>query len=88
VNDAVNGKWKRLQATHGITGEWIVFAKHKGEKYYLALGVHDGALRHQFDAICAREFPFLSSVLGPYTGLPAQMPNGELVFQRPQLADV
>jgi len=67
VTDIVEGNWKRLQAADKITGEWIVFAKHNGENYYLALATHDktthDALRQQIDALCCREFPFLTELL-------------------------
>ncbi len=67
VMDVVEGNWKRLEAADKITGEWIVFAKHNGENYYLALATHDKSthhvLRQQIDALCCREFPFLTNLL-------------------------
>lgn len=51
-----------------LTGEWIVFAKHNGQNYYLTISRHtdskrpeeDKALFWEIDQICYREFPFLS----------------------------
>jgi hypothetical protein len=47
-----------------VTGDWILFAKHAGENYYLALANHaDGdepeRLYTQLVQSCAAEFPFL-----------------------------
>lgn len=47
-----------------LTGDWIVFAKHRGQNYYLTLASHaEGASPQQlFDTIrrhCEPEFPFL-----------------------------
>jgi hypothetical protein len=66
AHDAVVGNWERLAASSALTGEWLVFAKHMGQNYYLCLGTHDAGdemLRKQIDAICLVEFPFLSQVL-------------------------
>jgi hypothetical protein len=45
-----------------ITGEWIVFAKHAGQNYYLTLDKHDTddlAIYNQIAKICFPQFPFL-----------------------------
>lgn len=67
VQDVIQGNWERLKSDENLTGEWIIFAKHDGENYYLALATHEKstheAVRHQIDAICCREFPFLTDLL-------------------------
>lgn len=47
-----------------LTGEWLVFAKHEGQNYYLTLGVHrdDENTKANVDS-CIVEFPWLSEVL-------------------------
>ena len=40
VHDAVHGNWQRLHEAEALTGEWIIFTKHEGQNYYLALGTH------------------------------------------------
>lgn len=45
-----------------LTGEWIVFAKHQGQNYYLTLATHTTEDQHTFDEISSMahgEFPFL-----------------------------
>lgn len=66
AHDAVVGHWERLIEDSALTGEWIIFAQHQGKNHYLCLGRHksgDEFLRSQIDAICVREFPFLSDIL-------------------------
>lgn len=67
ANDAVQGNYARRQKSGGLTGEWIVFAKHEGKNYYLALATHDSSthihIRQQIDLLCMREFPFLEDLL-------------------------
>lgn len=67
TRDVVEGNWERLRKAERITGEWIVFAKHEGQNYYLCLATHDKSthqdLRRQIDSICCREFPFLQKLL-------------------------
>ena len=67
TKDAVHGNWERLRQAEKLTGEWIVFAKHEGQNYYLTLATHDRSthegLRQQIDALCCREFPFLERLL-------------------------
>ena len=66
-HDAVYSTWERLIDNCELTGEWIIFAKHGGKNYYLCIGNHDKAqhanLRKHIDAVCCKEFPFLSSIL-------------------------
>jgi mRNA-degrading endonuclease YafQ of YafQ-DinJ toxin-antitoxin module len=49
-----------------LTGEWIVFAKHNQNNYYLCCNTHDAGDQMIFDRInthCQRDFPFLSALL-------------------------
>jgi hypothetical protein len=48
--------------TEKLTGEWIVFAKHGGQNYYLCLAKHDTgdqAIYDQIDLVAFKQFPFL-----------------------------
>jgi hypothetical protein len=67
ATDAVHGNWMRLSAAQALTGEWILFAQHEGQNYYLALATHDkdthDQVRQQIDALCCQEFPFLTKLL-------------------------
>lgn len=66
ADDAVGGNWMRLASEGALTGEWIVYAQHEGENYYLCLSKHDSGddnTRSQIDAICCQEFPFLNTLL-------------------------
>lgn len=67
ATDAVHGNWMRLAAAEALTGEWIVYARHEGQNYYLALATHDGSthnqVRQRIDALCCQEFPFLTGLL-------------------------
>jgi len=47
-----------------LTGEWIVFAKHGGQNYYLSLETHatgDEEVFRRIETMCYPEFPFLVS---------------------------
>lgn len=66
AQDVVMGNWQRLVADSALTGEWLIFAEHMGKNHYLCLGRHtsgDESLRAQIDAVCLKEFPFLSDIL-------------------------
>jgi hypothetical protein len=66
VHDAVQGNLERLANDRALTGEWLVFAQHEGQNYYLCVGRHRGGddfLRSQIDTVCAHEFPFLRDIL-------------------------
>jgi hypothetical protein len=50
----------------GLTGNWLVFGKHKGSNYYLDLAAHVEGVGERADALlarlrngCAAEFPFV-----------------------------
>lgn len=49
-----------------LTGEWIVFAKHNGQNYYLTLGRHkegDQYIHQRIVAGCMKQFPFIASII-------------------------
>lgn len=51
-------------ADNKLTGEWIVFAKHQGQKYYLCLTNHESGdknIAQSIKAACGPEFSFLST---------------------------
>lgn len=67
THEAVYGHMSRLALEQGLTGEWLLYAEHEGQKYYLCLATHDSAshdeVRRRIDAICCAEFPFLAELL-------------------------
>lgn len=67
VNDAVYGNFERRRQAEQLTGEWIIFAKHEGQNYYLTIATHDRStheqVRQQIDTLCCREFSFLEKLL-------------------------
>jgi hypothetical protein len=66
-HDAVVGNFLRRANDQALTGEWIIYARHVGQNYYLALATHDVQthrdVRRQIEAICIQEFPFLAGML-------------------------
>ncbi|WNL41948.1 hypothetical protein RN347_15175 [Halomonas sp. PAMB 3264] len=68
AHDAVVSNWGRLIEQKKLTGEWLIFAQHEGQNYYLCLGKHttgDDVLRSRIDAVCLQEFAFLQDLLSP-----------------------
>lgn len=67
ANDVVHGNLGRRREDEAMTGEWLLFAKHEGQNYYLAVTTHDSSahpqIRQQIDTICCHEFPFLTKLL-------------------------
>lgn len=67
VDDIVSGNYRRLADKQALSGEWIVFAKHEGQNYYLTIATHDNdtheRVRQQIDDVCCVEFPFLVQLL-------------------------
>lgn len=58
--------FEQRASANALTGEWIVFAKHKEENYYLSLATHtagDKQIREKIEKHCIRQFPFLSEIL-------------------------
>lgn len=54
------------RAQRGLTGDWIIFAKHDGKNFYLDLAIHEQGEECRADALFQRikngshaEFPFL-----------------------------
>lgn len=54
------------RAARGLTGDWIIYAKHQGKNYYLDLATHDEGtseravhLAKKLRDGCFAEFPFL-----------------------------
>ncbi|MCA0340784.1 MAG: hypothetical protein LCH99_13765 [Proteobacteria bacterium] len=69
-----------------LTGEWIVFAKHEGENYYLCLATHrvsDQSIYDKIKAVCWREFPFLVSKTGSDAEIASQIETENLADQPP-----
>jgi hypothetical protein len=67
VEDIVSGNRQRLAERQALSGEWIVFAKHEGQNYYLTIATHDSQthqqVREQINQVCCVEFSFLSQLL-------------------------
>jgi hypothetical protein len=58
----IKGAMEERDSSQRLTGEWIVFAKHNGQNYYLCLARHnegDELIFSRIKQICFREFPFL-----------------------------
>jgi hypothetical protein len=59
-----NEPLERRAEAQKLTGEWIIFAKHGGQNYYLCLATHnskDQATYDRITTVCFREFPFLAA---------------------------
>lgn len=67
ADDVVHGNLARRREAEAMTGEWLIFAKHEGQNYYLAIATHDVSthqhIRQQIDQVCCVEFPFLKGIL-------------------------
>jgi len=67
VDDIISGNLRRLAQESKLTGEWLIFAKHQGENFYLSLATHDKetheSVRQNIDQVCCREFDFLADLL-------------------------
>lgn len=67
VKDLMHGNWERLAEAQALTGEWIIYARHEGQNYYLCLARHEHSqhedIRKQIDAVCCQEFAFLPELL-------------------------
>lgn len=60
--EVVTGAFEKREAEGKLTGEWIVFAKHGGQNYYLSLATHDSGdqvIYDQIQSTCFRQFPAL-----------------------------
>ena len=66
THEIVTGAFEKREAQDKLTGEWIVFAKHSGQNYYLCLAMHDTGDQIIYDQIksaCLRQFPALNPVV-------------------------
>lgn len=55
---------EKRDADGEITGEWVIFAKHNGKNYYLALNTHGAGDQFIYDRImehCPKNFPDLGA---------------------------
>lgn len=65
IANAVINVYVERSRNGNLTGEWIVFAKHEGENYYLCLATHNEVRSDAatfYDRVrrgCSSEFPFL-----------------------------
>ncbi|WED29903.1 hypothetical protein L3V77_21080 [Vibrio sp. DW001] len=65
-DDVVSGSLARRRAEQKMTGEWLVYASHEGQNYYLCLAKHDDGddnIRKKIDSTGMYEYPFLEEVL-------------------------
>jgi len=57
------------RAPRGLTGEWLIFARHEGEAVFLTFATHKEGreapekIRRRIDESCVQEFPFLGAVV-------------------------
>jgi hypothetical protein len=61
-HEVATGTFEKREAQGKLTGEWIVFAKHGGQNYYLCLSTHnagDQVIYAQIKSACFHQFPFL-----------------------------
>ena len=76
-----------------MTGEWIVYAQHENQNFYLCLAKHNDGdedhyekIRERIERICMREFPFLKDV---FHGPPPErncIPASDIHCQVPQVS--
>ena len=67
INDVLTNNLRRRRNEGRMTGEWIVYAQHEGQNFYLCLAKQkdndrDKNIREKLERICMREFPFLNNV--------------------------
>lgn len=66
AHEFTHGNLHRRRERAAMTGEWVIFARHEGENYYLCLGSHqegDWSIRDKILARPCYEFPFLTDLL-------------------------
>lgn len=65
AHEMTMGGYEERAKKNKRTGEWIIFAKHNNQNYYLCLGRHskskeeDQVLYEFLKVLCEREYPFL-----------------------------
>lgn len=65
VNDVLRNNLARRRSEGKMTGEWVIYAQHESQNFYLCLAKHndgDEKIREKIERICLREFPFLKDV--------------------------
>lgn len=70
AHDAAIGNWERRSAERQFTDEWIIYAQHQGQNYYLRPENHSDDndwIRERIDEICTDEFPFLKDLFAAST---------------------
>lgn len=58
------GQLEQRSEACALTGEWVVFAKHQGENFYLCLATHemgDEKIYEKIKVSCWIQFPFLDT---------------------------
>ena len=74
ANDVISGNLERLRQEKALTGEWLLFAEYQGQRFYLCLATHHKSthehIRQQIDRVCTVEFPFLTTILEPWSPTP------------------
>lgn len=63
AHEGTIGAFERRAARGALTGEWIVFVKHKGKRYYLSLAAHSESNEDIFSRVkiaISMDFPFLN----------------------------
>lgn len=67
IADAVTGIFVQRSREQKLTGDWIIFAKHEGQNYYLDLASHqeqDVDIYSRISQGCFDQFPFLKDQFG------------------------
>jgi hypothetical protein len=62
TSELIEGSLEQRNADGKLTGEWIIFAKHDEQNYYLCMALHesgDDVSLRRMESICFQEFPFL-----------------------------
>jgi hypothetical protein len=69
IANAITNLYADRSLAQELTGEWIVFARHEGQNYYLCLAMHEevradpNVLVERIKNGCVPEFPFLQEQL-------------------------
>lgn len=66
VDHVVEKPFERRSDRASLTGEWIVYAIHNGENYYLSVTSHkrgDEAIAENLRTVCCREFDWLAAIM-------------------------
>lgn len=67
IADAITGIFAQRSREQRLTGDWIIFAKHQGQNYYLDLASHqenDADIFSRISQGCFHQFPFLKNQFG------------------------